>query len=50
MKMIFLLIMISGCSLNKNDNSKKIINNVDKSQADQTIMHFVGNEKDVFFF
>ena len=50
MKIIFLLIMILGCSSSKDNNSKKVKNNIDKSQVNQAAMHFVGNEKDDFFF
>ena len=50
MKTIFLLIMILGCSSSNNDDSEKIKNNVDKFQVNQATMHFVGNEKEEFFF
>ena len=50
MKIIFLLFMILGCSSSKDDNSKKVKNNIDKSQVNQATMYFVGNEKDDVFF
>ena len=53
MKFILLSILILGCSSRSNDesnDSKKIKNNVDELQVNQTTIYFIGDDDDEFFF